>query len=93
MKALLVLLVAAGFAPALALANAPQICWDSRNPDAAFLLNVEQALHDARIVALQIRKVSGGRSPVYQVVTNTRAVVRVSCDDSGDGDCACGVGN
>jgi hypothetical protein len=85
--------VVAGILPSFAHAGAPQICWDSRNPDAAYLLNVGAALHDAGIRAIQIRKESGGRSPMYLVVTNTGARVRVSCDDSGDGDCACSVEN
>jgi hypothetical protein len=81
----------AGLASVSAWASAPQICFDARNSDEAYLLNVEQALYDAGIRAVQIRKVSGGRSPVYEVLTNTRQVVRVSCDDSSDGDCQCGV--
>jgi hypothetical protein len=80
-----------GLLSGAASASAPDICFDARNPDEAFLLNVEKALADSGVRAVQIRKLSGGRSPVYEVLTQERQEVRVSCDDSSDGDCQCSV--
>jgi hypothetical protein len=79
--------------------GAPTNCIGAPDLDAAYVSNVEAALVSANIGAVprtRIRQTNLGQpfanhDPEYNVFLGNGRIVHVTCDDSGDDQCACEI--